>query len=218
MGSSPACPCCHFFPCSSQPCCLPLFCPQPALTPPLPRIPPCPLPSAGFGLSQRDMQVPGPPRWGAYGAPADQQYQQYMGGPPRQMQQAGVMPAGAVRWRPGTQMVPGGGGMQRPGGMQHFNPAPGPPPGKVSCPLGLAAAPHRAVPLCATPASGGWDVSCRRSQPPVPSPQCAPAHRPACWWPVRPRCRVGGAGSPTARASPAAAAATACTSMAAGRR
>ncbi|KAL4458089.1 hypothetical protein ABPG75_012954 [Micractinium tetrahymenae] len=76
---------------------------------------------AGFGLSQRDMQVPGPPRWGAYGAPADQAYQQYGGVPPRQMQQGGAMPPGAMRWRPG-------GGMQQ--GMQHFNPAPGPPPGK----------------------------------------------------------------------------------------
>lgn len=75
---------------------------------------------AGFGLSQRDMQVPGPPRWGAYGAPADQAYQQYGGVPPRQMQQGGAMPPGGMRWRPG--------GMQP--SMQHFNPAPGPPPGK----------------------------------------------------------------------------------------
>ncbi|KAL4432818.1 hypothetical protein ABPG77_008144 [Micractinium sp. CCAP 211/92] len=75
---------------------------------------------AGFGLSHRDMQVPGPPRWGAYGAPADQAYQQYGGVPPRQMQQGGNMQPGGMRWRPG--------GMQP--GMQHFNPAPGPPPGK----------------------------------------------------------------------------------------
>ncbi len=84
---------------------------------------PCCLP--GFGLSQRDMQVPGPPRWGAYGAPADQRYQQYGG-----MQAAGVMPQGQMRWRASGQMPQGPGGM-RSGGMQHFNPAPGPPPGKV---------------------------------------------------------------------------------------
>lgn len=77
---------------------------------------------AGFGLSQRDMQVPGPPRWGAYGAPADQAYP-YGGMPPRQMQQAGMMQPGAMRWRPSAQM--------QQTGMQHFNPAPGPPPGKV---------------------------------------------------------------------------------------
>ncbi|PSC72926.1 translation factor-like [Micractinium conductrix] len=76
---------------------------------------------AGFGLSQRDMQVPGPPRWGAYGAPADQAYP-YGGMPPRQMQQAGMMQPGAMRWRPSAQM--------QQTGMQHFNPAPGPPPGK----------------------------------------------------------------------------------------
>lgn len=71
------------------------------------------------------MQVPGPPRWGAYGAPADQQYQQYAGIPPRQMQQAGgMMVPGQMRaWRPGGQVAHAG--------MQHFNPAPGPPPGKV---------------------------------------------------------------------------------------
>lgn len=70
------------------------------------------------------MQVPGPPRWGAYGAPADQQYQQYMAGGARM--QAGVMPPGTMRWRPSAQLQPG----MRAGGMQHFNPAPGPPPGK----------------------------------------------------------------------------------------
>ncbi|PRW18353.1 G-rich sequence factor 1 [Chlorella sorokiniana] len=79
---------------------------------------------AGFGLSQRDMQVPGPPRWGAYGAPADQRYQQYGG-----MQAAGVMPQGQMRWRTSGQLPQAPAGM-RSGGMQHFNPAPGPPPGK----------------------------------------------------------------------------------------
>ena len=112
-------------------------------SPALPALPPlrCPLP-AGFGLSQRDMQVPGPPRWGAYGAPADQQqqqqYQQYVGGAAaaRQMQQAAVvagqMPPGGLRWRPVAGQMHTQPGV---GGMQHFNPAPGPPPGKVSCEL-----------------------------------------------------------------------------------
>ncbi|KAL4853433.1 Heterogeneous nuclear ribonucleoprotein F [Chlorella vulgaris] len=95
---------------------------------------------AGFGLSQRDMQVPGPPRWGsAYGAAADQQYQQYMGAPPRQPQQGGGMAGGAGRWRPAPHMLPSGVHMQqRPGSMQqHFNPAPGPPPGKGGRGAGL---------------------------------------------------------------------------------
>ena len=77
------------------------------------------------------MQVPGPPRWGAYGAPADQRYQQYGG----MQAAAGVMPHGQMRWRASGQMQAGPGGM-RSGGMQHFNPAPGPPPGKVRAAAG----------------------------------------------------------------------------------
>jgi hypothetical protein len=136
---------------------------------------------AGFGLSQRDVQVPGPPRWGAYGAPADQQYQQYI---PRQMQQAGAVPPGALRWRP----MPGGSSMQRPSGMLHFNPAPGPPPGKVS----LAARPQLAslVP--------GWWVPSHASTPTRLPPPAA--------------CREAGPALPTARGSQALQAApTPCT-------
>lgn len=161
--------------------------PHPTTRPPAP-----PLHAhAGFGLSPRDMQVPGPPRWGAYGAPADQGYQQYAGVPPRQMQQGGALPPGGMRWRQG--------GMQQ--GMQHFNPAPGPPPGKVrSRGQGMVRQPHAWAgqrwrrPCCrfSLPACSGRPTRrppCRRIQPvqldTLPPPGPLP-------WPLPPQ---GGRGS-----------------------
>lgn len=153
---------------------------------------------AGFGLSQRDMQVPGPPRWGAYGAPADQAYQQYGGVPPRQMQQGGAMPPGGMRWRPG--------GMQP--SMQHFNPAPGPPPGKVRSLGRRAGRQHKG--LCH--ALAGW-LLLVCSRPNLLQPASLGALfaacpiLPLCWTPLFPHCRAAAGTCRTARARRAAAAA-----------
>ena len=149
---------------------------------------PPPPPSPGFGLSQRDMQVPGPPRWGAYGAPADQRYQQYGG-----MQAAGVMPQGQMRWRNSGQMPPGAG--MRSGGMQHFNPAPGPPPGKVSA---AASAPTAAAGVAAAVCPRLGCAACLAALLPCLTSElnCRPS--------VALACRAGAAACPTARALAAA--------------
>lgn len=114
------------------------------------------------------MQVPGPPRWGAYGAPADQQYQQYVGG----MQQAGVMPPGAMRWRASSQQMQQPGVQRAGNGMQQFNPAPGPPPGKVHCRCMLrlvCGKPHAAAAVVQVHAAGQQRAGVLNGPPTTPS-------------------------------------------------
>eukprot|EP00887_Chlorella_sp_A99_P001529 scaffold8.g1529.t1 len=78
---------------------------------------------AGFGLSQRDMQVPGPPRYGyGYGSSPDERH---YGGRGPVVPPPSAAP-GPQAWRQAAAMQQQQGMRMRPQAQQ-FNPAPGPP-------------------------------------------------------------------------------------------